>query len=61
MKLSDIKLTVNAIQLFKDMNRPPRVELLANLSRIWNLPLEVQAELMDFKQKFGVLRQKIHH
>jgi hypothetical protein len=60
VKLTDLKQTVHGLALFKEMKMRPRVELLASIGRIDNLPVEVYAELLDYKEQFGVIRQKTH-
>ena len=56
IKLLDMDRIIAALQMFKQMKRMPKNKHLQLLGELKDLPVEIQAELLDFKLQFGAIR-----
>ena len=53
IRMMDMNQVLDALSLFKKMNRTPKNATLKFLGNLKNLPEEIQVSLMEFKIQFG--------
>lgn len=56
IKLMDKDRIVKALEILKSIKRMPKTKHLKFLGELKGLPVEIQAELIDFKMQFGTTR-----
>jgi len=52
----DMRIILEALDMFKKLQRPPKNSTLKFLGNLKNLPVEIQTSLMDFKIRFGAAK-----
>lgn len=57
IRLMDMKMVLDALEMYKKIRRPPRNSTLKFLGNLNNLPIEIQTSLMDFKIRFGAAKE----
>ena len=56
IRLMNMHMILEALSIFKQMNRHPKNSTLKFLGNLTNLPEEIQVSLMDFKIRFGAAK-----
>ena len=56
IRTMNMKMILDALEMFKKLKRHPKNSTLKFLGNLKNLPIEIQASLMDFKIRFGAAK-----
>lgn len=53
IKMMDMRMVLDGLEMFKKIKRTPKNEILKMLGNLKNLPEEIRTSLMDFEIRFG--------
>lgn len=56
IKMMDMRMVLDGLEMFKKIKRTPKNEILKMLGNLKNLPEEIRTSLMDFEIRFGAAK-----